>query len=65
MLAVGFADVVDATHVGMGDLARDAHFLVESRKAVGIARHVFRQEFERDRCPSLGSSARDASSYSS
>ena len=31
-LAVDFADVVDAADIGMRDLARDAHFVVEARQ---------------------------------
>ena len=36
-LAVGFADVVDAAHVGVRHLPRDADFLAEPRQPVGIS----------------------------
>ena len=48
VLAAGFADVVDAAHVRMGDLPREPDFLVEAREPVGAMRDLVRQEFERD-----------------
>ena len=47
--AVDLTDVVHPAHVGMGDLARDAHLAVKTREQPLVARHRFRQELERDR----------------
>jgi hypothetical protein len=46
---VGFANVVDAADVAVGDLTRDPHFVVELREPDVVARHRLRQEFQRDR----------------
>ena len=48
VLAAGFADVVDAAHVRMGDLPREPDFLMEARQPVGAMRDLLRQELERD-----------------
>ena len=46
-LAVGLADVVDAAHVRVGDLARETHFGPESRARAFIGPKR-REEFQRD-----------------
>ena len=48
MLAAGFADVVHAAHVRMGDLPREPNFLVEARQPVGAMGDLLRQELESD-----------------
>ena len=47
--AVGLADVVDAAHVGVGDLPRGAHLVVKLSEAHRIVAERFRQELQRDR----------------
>src|SRR5579859_4342093 len=46
--AVNFADVVDATDIGMGDLARETDFGVETLNAVDILREGSREKFQCD-----------------
>lgn len=48
MMAVDFADVVDATNVGMRYLARYAHFRMKTFDAVNVARERIRKKFQRD-----------------
>ena len=44
--AFDFADIVDAAHVGVRDLAGDAHFTVEALQQTGVGRGFRGQEFE-------------------
>src|SRR6185503_20511386 len=48
VLAAGFADVVYAAHVRMGDLPREPDFLMEARQPVGAMRDLLRKELESD-----------------
>jgi hypothetical protein len=47
--AVGVADVVDAAHVLVGNLAGETHFVVELRQTPRIAFQGFPKELHRDR----------------
>jgi hypothetical protein len=48
VLAAGFADVVYAAHVRMGNLPREPNFLMESSQPVSAMHDLGRQELERD-----------------
>jgi hypothetical protein len=52
-LAVRFREIVDAADVGMGDLTRDANFVVKSSNRAWIPAHRRRQEFQGDRLSEL------------
>jgi hypothetical protein len=45
---VRLADVVDAAHGGMGDLAGRAHLVVETVEAAGVVGERFGQELQGD-----------------
>ena len=53
VLAVRLADVVDAAHVRMGHLARDADLVMQARQTVRAVGHVFGQELESHRLTEL------------
>ena len=46
VLAIDFANVIDATDVGVGDLARVAHFVVKMRECGSIALQRGCEKFE-------------------
>ena len=52
-VTVNLVDVVDAADVGVRDLPRHAHFVVELHQAGRIAIELRRQELQRDRLPEL------------
>ena len=47
--AFHFAEVVNPADIDVRHLACDAHLVVEAGQSLGIARHFFRQELERNR----------------
>jgi hypothetical protein len=48
-LPLDLANVVNAAHIGVGNLARNADFVVEAGQQIQIAAGRFRQEFQRHR----------------
>jgi hypothetical protein len=53
LLAVNFANVVNAADVAMRDLPRHSHFPVKASQRRAVARERFRQKLERDRLAQL------------
>jgi hypothetical protein len=52
-MLVNLADVVDAADIGMGDLARHAHFVSKQCQGGFIAAEALGQELQRDRLAEL------------
>jgi hypothetical protein len=53
MQSLHLADVVDAAHVGMRHLARDAHLVMKAGQVVWVHDQILRQELESDRLTEL------------